>query len=500
MEKTIPLYQNIARRIEEMIFTGVFEPGERLPSIRDLHRDFHVSVNTAREVYRVLEDRGVAEPRRQSGHFVRQVPAYCADCDMDFPDPRVAVPREATPGQDASRVLRDGFQAGWINLATAEPPSSLLPAQRLAEVTARELRRYSDRAAGYSLPPGPETLRQEVAKRVFRGGVSVSPDQILITAGCMEAVFLSLMTVCKPGDAVIVESPGFFLFYQLLDRLNLKAIEVPSRPGRGVDPVELDQVLGDAEQRRRKNNGPRVAALLLIANFSNPIGSLIPVDQKKKIAAIIERHGVILVEDDMYGEMAWDVERPPSLASFTDPDQTFLCASFSKSIAPGYRVGWVSTGSRFIDQVVHAKLVTSAGVVHPTALGVAAFLANGGYDRWLRAARRHYRESVARVRRVVVESFPVGTRTTSPAGGMVVWIVMPPEVDSRLLYQRVREHQIAFAPGPMFTLSDSYNNCLRLNATNWDDQIEQAIRKIGDTATELFEEQRNRRGGLNRDV
>ena len=483
MSKAVPLYQEVARRLEEIIASGVYEPGERLPSIREIHREFRVSINTTREAYRLLEDRGIVDPRSHSGHFVRRIPPMCDDCSMDFPDPTEATPRDASAGTLTQRVMRDCARAGWVNLATAEPPAALLPARRLADLTAKELRRRPQRAITYELPPGPEFLRQEIAKRIFRGSVSVSPDRILVTAGCLEAVFLSLMTVCSPGDAVVIESPGFFLFYQLLARLRLRAIEIPSRPTLGVDPDELDQLLTDAETRRRRGTGPAVTAVLLIANFSNPMGSLIPAERKRRIASVLERHRVTLVEDDMYGEMAWNVERPASLASFTDPDRTLLCASFSKSIAPGYRVGWIATGPDLIDQVTHSKLVTSAAIVSPTAIGIAAFLANGGHDRWLRSARRHYRESVARVRRAVLDSFPTGTHMTNPAGGMVVWIVLPPHIDVAKLYQRVRLEQIAFAPGPMFTLSDNYRNCLRLNATTWNPEVASAIKTIGSVAS-----------------
>ena len=482
MPTTVPLYQKIANKLEQMVSQGVYEPGERLPSIRDLHRDFQISVNTAREVYRLLEARGVVEPKNHSGHFVLEGPPLCTDCEMDFPDLAAANAQAVSSDGLTRQVLREGAQAGWVNLATAEPPAALLPTQRLAELTARVLRKRPAAAVRYTLAPGPAPLRQEIAKRVFRGGLSVSAEQVLVTAGCLEAVFVSLMTVCSPGEAVVIESPGFYLFYRLLERLGLQAIELPSRPGIGIDPDELDVVLRQAAEAHRRGTGPKVSAALLIANFSNPIGSLLCEEHKRSVAAILDRHGVYLIEDDMYGEMAWDVERPVSLSAFADPERSLLCASFSKSIAPGYRIGWVTAGAQLIERAIHTKLVTSAGVSTPAALGVAEFLAHGGYDRWLRRARRHYREAVGAVRRVIHDSFPPGTRSTRPSGGMVVWIAIPPEFDSVRLYDTVRRDRIAFAPGPIFSLSDSYRNCLRINATVWSPEVEKAIKKIGEVA------------------
>jgi DNA-binding transcriptional MocR family regulator len=485
MSRTTPLYLQVAGRIEEMVASGVYEPGERLPSIRELHAQFHVSINTAREVYRVLEARGVVVARNQSGHYVRTGPqlwAVCDGCQMDFPEVADAAPRPVTPDELTRQVLSEGAQPGWVNLATAEPPAMLLPTRRLAELTARELRRDPTSAVSYTLTPGPMVLRQEIAKRIFRGGVQAHAESVLVTAGCLEAVFIALMTVCSPGDAVIIESPGFYLFYQLLQRLQLRAIEVPCRPGTGVEPEAIEFVLNEYAA---SSSGTRVAAALLIGNFSNPMGSLMPEENKRAIAALLDRYGVVLIEDDMYGEMSWDVERPPSICAVANPERAILCASFSKSIAPGYRIGWLHAGPELFGEAVHSKLVTSAAVSGPAAVGIAAFLEQGGYDRWLRAAHRHYRETVARVREVIDASFPAGTRSTRPAGGMVIWVVMPPAVDAVELYQRVRAQHIAFAPGPIFSLSTNYRNCLRVNATAWNEEIARAIAAIGAAACAL---------------
>ena len=485
MANTITKYEDVALRLEELISRGVYEPGERLPSIRDLHRELRVSVNTARETYRLLEARGVVEARAQSGHYVRLGPPLCANCEMSFPDIfSEGWVREVRPDRLTHQILADGGREGWIDLATAVAPEHILPTRRVAEITARLLRTHPEKMSRYYLPPGPLELRQEIAKRLFRGGVSIGVDHIQVTAGCLEAVFLSLLAVCRPQDAVIIESPAFFLFYQLLERLNLRAVELPSRPEIGIDPEELEVVL---QRDRRSAGGGSIRAALLIPNFSNPIGALMPIQNKVRVAEILDRYGVFLIEDDMYGEMAYGDQRPPSLAKWANPDRTLLCASFSKSIAPGYRVGWVATGGALSSEIQHAKLVTSEAISAPAAHGVAAFLASGGYDRSLRAAHRHYRASVAAMRQAIDESFPIGTRSTLPCGGLVVWVVMPQQVDAVELYERARRERIVFAPGPIFSLGGSYSNCMRLNAAAWGPKTDRAVRRLGELAWELSE-------------
>ena len=468
-----PLYETIADRIEEMVNRGIFEPGERLPSIRQLHADYAVSINTIREAFSLLEARGVAEPRAQSGHFVRRGPLVCEGDEMDFPDVEAALPRDVSAPSLTRQVLLDGRRDGWVDLAAVEPSPDLLPTERLAELTARRLRRDAASVSRYAYPPGLPELRQEIAKRIVRSGVTVGADQIVVTAGCLEAVFLTLMTICERGDAVLIESPGFFLFYQLLQQLGLRAIELPCRPSVGVDPRDVERVLA------RHGGGSRIRAALFVPAYANPIGACVPDENKEAIAEILSRFDVTLIEDDIYGEMSWEGSRPRSMASFVASGRAVLCASFSKTIAPGYRVGWLAGSEGIVRRVQHNKLLTSIAVSSPAAAGITEYLVQGGFDRWLRVARRKYRDAFAAIRATIHESFPAGTRSTRPEGGMVIWVALPPGTDTVELYNRCRGEHIVFAPGPIFSLDGSYRNCLRITATRYNDDVAAAVRRIG---------------------
>lgn len=482
----IPKYEAVADRVQAMIDNGVYEPGERLPSIRELHHQLGVSMNTVREAYRVLESRGVAEAISQSGHFVRQGPPICLDSDIHTAGIDCAGrPQEVTPDSLTRRAMRDAASAR-VDLFSTEPPADRLPTRRITDSTVRMLRRDPERAVSYDFPDGPEELRQAIAKRLFRGGLTVRTDDVLITAGCVEAVFLALTTVCEPGDAVIVESPAFFLFYQLLRQLGLRAVEVPSRCCEGLDVAALEYALATGAAGNGIGGGAggtRVRAALLIGNFTNPMGALIPDENKRRIADLLSAHGVYLIEDDMYGELHYGPSRPRSIASFADPDLSFLAASFSKTIAPGYRIGWLAARGGLIDRARHTKLVTSVVSSKPAALGIADFLETGSYDRTLRAARTRYAENVVRLRQAVFESFPAGTTSTRPEGGMMFWVALPPGVDVLELYEAARAEGIVFAPGPMFSLRDTFRNGLRIGAVRWDASIDRGIRRLGALAT-----------------
>lgn len=480
---SLPKYESVADRLQALIDEGIYEPGDRLPSIRELSRELGVSINTIRESYRLLESRGAAEAVSQSGHFVRLGPPLCMDDCMEYPDvfcdPKA---QDVTTDQITRMIVTDAAHRGWVSLSTAEPDPELLPTRQITEVTAKMIRRDPQRAVDYELPDGPVELRQEIVKRLFRGGVTLGVDDVIITAGCLEAVFIALTTVCDPGDTVVLESPAFYLFYQLLAQLRLKAVEVPSRPIDGVDIDALDHVLSGYSQSRTEGN---IKAALLIGNFTNPMGALMPDENKRAVAQLLSNHGVTLIEDDMYGELYYGTNRPTSISAFADPDLTLLAASFSKTIAPGFRIGWLAGGGELIGRARHTKLVTSIVTSKPAALGIAAFLQNGSYDRTLRAARAAYRENSAKLRGLVAESFPEGTTSSRPLGGMVLWVAMPQGVDALKLYEKCRAEGVTFSPGPMFSLGGTFGNCLRLNASIIDDRISEAVRKIGELAKSI---------------
>jgi DNA-binding transcriptional MocR family regulator len=213
------------------------------------------------------------------------------------------------------------------------------------------------------------------------------------------------------------------------------------------------------------------------------MGAVIPDERKRRIADLLSAHGVYLVEDDMYGELHYGPSRPRSIASFADPNLSFLAASFSKTIAPGYRIGWLAARGGLIDRARHTKLVTSVVTSKPAALGIAEFLENGSYDRTLRAARSRYAENVVRLRKAVFESFPEGTTSTRPEGGMMFWVALPPSVDVLELYETARAEGIVFAPGPMFSLRDTFRNGLRIGAVRWDKGVDRGIRRLGALVT-----------------
>jgi DNA-binding transcriptional MocR family regulator len=320
------------------------------------------------------------------------------------------------------------------------------------------------------LPPGNERLRRQIAKRYLMQGLEVGLDEIVLTQGAMEALNLCLEAVTQPGDAVVVESPCFYGALQALERLELKAIEVPTQPREGVELSTLSHIL---ETQRPK-------ACWLMTNFQNPLGCTLPREKKRALVELLSHHEVPLIEDDVYGEMYHNSDGPSSAKTFDRRGLVMHCSSFSKTLAPGYRVGWVAAG-RFAQDVRRLKLMTSISGSVPTQAALAEYLLQGSYDRHL----RHLRETLKRQKEAMVASlnrhFPAGTRLTRPDGGYFIWVDLPWEtIDALTVYRQALSNQVSIAPGPMFSNHGGFGNCLRLNFSYpWTPQMENAIATLG---------------------
>jgi DNA-binding transcriptional MocR family regulator len=274
---------------------------------------------------------------------------------------------------------------------------------------------------------------------------------------------------------VVVESPLFFNTLQTIASLGLKALEIPAHPEYGLNVETLRYVLD--------NN--MVSACLVVSNFSNPLGSLMPEEAKAAVVELLARHDIPLIEDDIYGDLCHDIQRPTVAKAYDNQGLVLLCSSFSKTLAPGYRIGWIAPG-RFMQQVERFKSITSLTTAVPPQLAIAEFLANGGYENHLRRLRRIYIRQMTLLSQAVGESFPEGTRISHPAGGYVLWVEMPETVDSVKLYEIAREQGITFAPGPLFSAHPGkFRNCLRLNAAFWSEKVAQGIALLGRLATDM---------------
>ncbi len=468
------LYEQVASRLQHLIKDGTLKPGDRLPSVRKLRAQLAVSTSTVLEAYRLLEDRGLITARPQSGYYVK-VTASTAEPAASTP-PQQACDIDISLAFQVVSAMRD---PDLVQLGAAIPALDLLPLAQLNRLMAKVMREQPHVAHGYGLPVGCLELRSEFAKRMLDAGCTASPDQVVITNGALEALYLCLQATTQPGDTVAVESPTYFAVLEALKSLGLKALTLPTHPRDGISLPHLEEALSLG----------KVQVCLLVSNFSNPLGTCMPIAKKRQIVERLDYYGVPLIEDDIYGDLYFEGRRPPALKAFDTGNRVLYCSSVSKTLSPGLRIGWCVPG-QYYSEVSRRKSIINQNTAVAAQLAVAAFLQNGGYDRHLRHLRRAYQDQTARMLQAITDYFPSETCVSRPEGGHVLWLELPTGFDALRLYYDALAQQIAIAPGVMFSASGQcYHTCFRLNtALVWSDTIDQALRALGHLAKKQLAE------------
>lgn len=466
----VPLYVELADSLQQLVEQGTLRPGHRVPSVRRMALQRDVSISTVLQAYTMLENRGFLEARPQSGYYVRpRLP-------LDTPEPRMARPM-AKPSyvgvsDFTAEVLATCVDPSYISLGAACPAPSLFPTKKLARVMGSVARNDPSLIGRYTMNWAYEPLTREIARRYLQAGAALAHDELVITVGCTEAVNLALRAVTKPGDTVAVETPAYFGILQLIQSLNLRVLEIPtdSREGLCLDAFR-DAI--------RQND---VKALFVMPSFQNPLGACMPDSKKEKLYELLSEFDIPAIEDDIYGDIHFSERRPKPLKAWDRDGRVLLCSSFSKTLAPGLRVGWIAPG-RYMERVKRLKFTNTLGTPVVLQKTVSDFLRDGGYDHHLRSIRRAYQNQMHLVSQAILRHFPVGTRLSRPQGGFVLWIELPSRVDTLKLYTEALRHRINTAPGPLFSVKERYRNCLRLNCgLPWSDTVARALETVGSLA------------------
>lgn len=479
------LYEKISAKILEMIKNGTYRPGDRIPSIRSLSRQMHVSINTIMGAYVKLENDGIIEARPNSGYYVSAQHRSTSFRGKENEIARLYTPHRkaqgitfeyssnlVTLGDDKVKVMTEITNPTLIPLGAGIPNYDLLPFDKLNRMLAAEARRSKVRSVSYTSAQGDNRLRTQIVKQSFNSNYSLTSEDIIITTGCFEAIVISLLSICRVGDVVALGSPICYTYFKTLEWLGLKVIEIPSSYNEGLN---LD-FLAYAIKRNQ------VRAVISLANFNNPLAYVMSDEKKKELVKLLAENDIPLIEDDVYGDLAFGTTRPLPIQSFDKKGLVIYCSSFSKTLAPGYRVGWVSPG-RFLDNILQIKALLNIASASPTQIAVAEFLANGGYARHLRTFAKIYAQQMVQVREAVLRYFPLGTIVNPAKGGFMFWVELPECFDTYKLYEAALREGISIAPGMLFTSGDKYGNCLRISFAFWSKKIEKAIETLGQTAS-----------------
>lgn len=446
-----PHYRRIAELLRLTLTSGALRTGDRIISARKLAEREQVSLPTALEALRYLEAEGLIIARPRSGYFVHQIiSAGERPGTASLPVP-VPVTMSAI-----ARSLFGSAEARLVPLGAALPDPAWLPVDTLQRALQTAGRRLDARGQSYSLPPGRADLRRKIAARAAQWGALFGADDLIITAGATQALRLALRAVCQPGDAVAIEQPAYFGTLLLLEDLGLKALQIPTDPVEGLLLAPFEEAL----QRHRP------AAVLASPTVQNPLGASMPVARKRDLVALLAGMGIPLIEDDVYGDLAGDAQRPPACKAFDRCGNVIYCSSLSKTLAPGWRIGWIAAG-RYHSTVLQARMAGEWAGAPLIEAAASELLASGDYDRHLRQLKLRIAQGMQAIIAQVETSFPPGTRVAAPEAGFLIWVKLPSKIDALEVHRRALALGIGVSPGPLFSPGAAeLQNFLRLNGAN----------------------------------
>ncbi|MEO8296539.1 MAG: PLP-dependent aminotransferase family protein [Burkholderiales bacterium] len=469
---TASLYLQIAEHMAQAIRAGTLSRGERVPSVRDLARQHSVSLSTAVQAYRSLEDARLIEARPRSGYFVAARPARPPEPETTvLPAGSLAVEISTL----AEQVMRLANDPGYISFGAACPSGELFAQERVRRAVSRAAQRHRSSLCRYPLGPGNDVLRKAIARHALAMGCQLDARDLLVTNGCLESISLCLRAVTKPGDVVALESPTYFGFLEILESLHLRALEIPTHPRSGLS-LDALQLAFDTQP---------VKAVLAVPTLSNPLGSSMPSAERRRLAQMVAARGIPLIEDVLYNDLSERDDLRRAVKAFDTTGHVMICGSFSKTVAPGIRLGWVE-GGRWTAQLRRMKAVHSGSHTELLELAMADILTQPGHESAYRQLRATIAARVDEARGIVSEHFPKGTRVTDPAGGFILWVELPEGSDSLALFHTCLAEKICIAPGTMFSATDRYRHCIRLGVGGrWDEAQRKALARVGELAREL---------------
>ncbi|GAB3416472.1 GntR family transcriptional regulator [bacteria symbiont BFo1 of Frankliniella occidentalis] len=459
-------YQHLAELLAQRIEQGLYQSGERLPSVRALSAEHGVSISTVQQAYYLLEEKQLITPQPRSGYFV--TPRKAAPPLPPITRP-VQRPVEITQWDTVMELLNARLDNDVLQLGSGTPnidPPTLKP---LWKIISRLGQQQDPRLLNYDNLYGVAELREQIARLMIDSGCQLVADDVIITTGCHEALSVSIRAICQAGDIVAVESPAFHGTMQTLRGFGIRAIEIPTDSVSGISLEALELAF---EQWPIK-------AVVVVPNCNNPLGFVMPTARKQALLSLAQRFDIAIIEDDVYGELAFDYPRPMTIKSLDTDGRVLLCSSFSKTLAPGLRVGWVVPG-RYFDRVLHMKYISTGSTATQTQMAVAAFIRQGHYQPHLRRMRSFYQRNLETFTRRVRHHFPCGICVTRPQGGFLIWVELPEPFDAWQLNQDLRASGVQVAIGSLFSASGKYRNCLRLSyAQAFSEQIEKALEILG---------------------
>jgi len=461
------LYQQVIEFIARQQESGALRPGDKLPSLRKLGRQLEISVPTVKQAYIELERQGKISAKPQSGYYLKAQQARTL-----LPRPAnwsCCIPVEVKCRSLIEQVHEAVHLPNTVALGISNPIHSHPPDKALARLMRSVISKVAEKAVSYGPVNGDAKLRMQLAYRYQGQGVAVNHEDMVITNGTQEALSIALQCVAQRGDVIAIESPCFFGMIELIESLGMKALEVYTCTEDGVWLPELKNIMKQHQ----------VKACLFSSAINNPLGSMMTDNQRQEMVEFLESQDIPLIEDDVYSELYFTEQKPKPAQLYSTKGLVMTCSSFSKTAAPGYRVGWLIPG-KFEEQAKRIKRAQSCSSPMLQQWTLNEYLASGEYDRHLTVLRKKLIFNCERMRALVAEYFPEQVCISKPRGGSVLWLRCQSHVNTSDLFEQAIKQGVSFAPGEVFSPSGKYKNYMRISfGVQWCEGIEEAVKTLG---------------------
>lgn len=440
-------YNIFTSAIESRIVAGILKPGDKLPSVRRIKEEYKLSISSVQSGYDYLVFKGLVTAIPRSGYVV----ALQSDKTRETIHPDLLpIPRDPIFRKNVVLTSLAQQQAEFASLNAATPSDFFIPQKLVLRTMQQVIREKGASLLRYYPINGTAELRDLLSKRSAEHGARALSEELLITDGASQALYIALSVTTLPGDIIAVESPCVFSVLEIIANLRLKTIEIPIKGKLGFDTDYLKHVC--------THNA--VKAILLTPNFHNPTGILMADDRKREILSIAQEHDIPIIENDIYGDLYFHNTRPSNIRNFDDTGSVITISSFAKTIAPGIRLGWMAAG-RFFSKAERLKFALGRSVSPLNQEVITKLLTTSSYERHLRNFRRQLeRQSIQLVGQFRAH-FPEGTYTEMPQGGYSIWNKLPANIDMQRFYTQCETLGIHLTPGSTFSFTDTYDHCFR---------------------------------------
>ena len=463
-----PIYLQIRDRFNRLIESETIKAGERLPSIRSLAKTIRVNKLTVIEAYSILEADGLIYARPGSGYFVNTISAISQQTKSSFaPIQEVIIPepRSVSFFEIYQLSVRVKSKPGAIDFSSGFPISSgLKDLQRHAR---RAMKQVTETLFNYDFPQGQETLRRQITKMLIQLGLEISADDLIITNGSKQGLSLVMNHYLRPGDWIITESPTYYGTLDIIENIGARIIGIPMQ-GSGLNVELLEQYL--------KSHRPKL--IYTVSTFQNPTGITTTLQHRQRLLALAEQYKCLILEDNAYEGLNF-APVPPPIKSLDCSDTVIYTGTFSKTLMPGLRVGYLLATGKNYRPLLEQKLFHDLHVSTVSQAIVSEYLASGHHRRHLSHLQTSNLSSRNAMLQALEKYFPAEATWTIPDGGLFLWVQLPSEINLVTLAHQAWSENVFIYPGmPFFPGQEGYN-ALRLNFSHSAETIDRGIAILG---------------------